>query len=107
MPGIKTNDLGAKKWNKVVDVMVDEYQAQVREFMRHLLIDGYPPFTEPVSQEEQYKTLVEMRDAGHPAFWQNAEAQAALDNLSQQFGEPAPVRPTPMAGDMGATPPGL
>lgn len=84
-----------ERYNRIVDVMVDRYRYWVDYFVELMTEDGYPPFMEPAEPRQQYEKLIAWRAAGDPRYWQDAEAQAALAELSAQYGPPPPLTPFP------------
>jgi len=87
--------VSGKRYNRIVALAVERYGEWVEYFTSLMLEDGFPPFHVPLSPREQYERLVAWRAAGDPRFWTDAEAQAALGELSMQFGAPPPLTPTP------------
>lgn len=84
------------RWNGIVASMEKRFWERVAFFEELLTSGGFPPFTEPLSPQQQYDRLVAWRDAGDRRFWDSPEAQAALDALGLQFGQPQPLAPTPV-----------
>lgn len=89
-------------WNEVVDECIARYDAQVRFLVDNLMESGYPPFTEPMSDREQYDLLTAWRMAGDPRFANDPKAQAEWQRLGQRFATPSPYGVAPaMAPVMG------
>jgi hypothetical protein len=84
------------RWNGIVESMVTRFWERVAFFEEILTEGSYPPFTEPLSPQQQYERLVAWRNAGDQRYWASEEAQQALDLLGLQFGTPPPLAPTPM-----------
>ncbi|MFW6031377.1 MAG: hypothetical protein ACOC9T_02195 [Myxococcota bacterium] len=85
-----TGRLRAKRWNKLEDEIIERYFKKRQLLIDALMEDGYPPFTEPASEREQYQRLIAMRNTGDPAFWNNPQAIKDLERLSARYGDPAP-----------------
>lgn len=79
----------------VLNPILEELEVWARETHQELLRafyeSGHPVGTVELTAAEQYEQLVRLRDAGHPDFWQNPEAQLDLDRLARQFGGLRPV----------------
>jgi hypothetical protein len=84
--------ISGKRWNSLVDAMVERYRDLVDVLVDALMADNYPPFSAPVPEREQYARLIAMRDSMHPDFWNNPQAFKDLARLSRRYGNPqAPV----------------
>lgn len=82
------------RWNSIVDVMVKRFWERVDFFEELLTAGGYPPFTTPLTPMQQYQRLIAWRDAGDDRYWNDKQAQAALDELATRFGPPPLLLPT-------------
>lgn len=78
--------LSGPRWNMLRDEIVAWYRQMVDYYVERLIEDGYPPFTEPRSEREQYDTLVAWYMAGDPRFWDDPQANAALSQLEMRYG---------------------
>lgn len=86
--------LSGKRWNRIVWRIVGHYVDLVDSQVQAQLADGYPPFTEPSTNEDQYQRLLMWRDTGDPRYWNNPAARARLEQLGQTLGAPRPLRPS-------------
>lgn len=77
-------------WNEVVDESVGEYGGLVDFLVGILMQSGFPPFTEPMSDREQFDLLNAWRMAGDPRFGNDPKAQADWQRLAQRFAAPSP-----------------
>lgn len=93
----KDGRISGPRWNSIVDSIVESYEELVENLIEALTADGYPPFTEPLSEREQYHQLIAMRDSGDPKFWNDPSAIKALARFSRRYGNP----PTPTVGAFG------
>lgn len=92
--------LGGKFWNEVQDAIRSRFE-EMRDFYRaELLVDGFPPFTEPVDERREYEKLVALRMIPNSPFWQSPAAQQRLEQLAAKFGPP----PAPLAPPFGGMP---
>lgn len=86
--------LSADRANRLVSEIVTMFWERVALLATAMLEDGYPPFTMPESPVSRFQKLRALKDTGNPEFWQNPQAQAEYNQLSQQFGSPAqPAQP--------------
>lgn len=86
--------LSRTRTNRLVPQIVERFWQRVDMVASEMLIDGWAPFTEPVSTQslvQRYYELLAWRDAGDPRFWGDAGAQAQFAQLAQRFGAPSPV----------------
>ena len=88
------NRLSGDRWNNMLNNVLSRAYEIMDNLRDDFLADGHPPFTYPLSDRQVYDRLVAMRQIQDPAYWNNPEAQAELQRLSQQFGPPPP----PFAG---------
>lgn len=83
--------MGGERVNRIYTRIMERYDELVQMYIEQLTVDGYAPFTRPATPFEQYQKLVALQASGDPAYWQDPRAQAALANLAQRFGQPAPL----------------
>lgn len=86
-----TARLGGERANRIVERIIDRYDAMVALLVDEYGANGFPPFTVPLTPYEQFQKLTAMRGAGDPQFWQNPAAQQALAKLEAQFAPAAAV----------------
>ena len=91
--------LSRTRTNRLVPQIVARFWKNVDMVASEMLIDGWAPFTEPVSTQslvERYYQLLALRDSGDPQFWANTPQaianKAQFSQLAQRFGPPAPVQ---------------
>lgn len=82
-----------KRWNMIRDTIMERYERRVEFFMELLTEDGFPPFTEPLTERQQYDKLVAWYLAGDERFWKNPDAEAALQMFEARFGPRPPLSP--------------
>lgn len=100
MPG----KLGGKFWNEVHDEVVRQAADLYMRAVKELMVDGYPPGSEPVPDQQEYLRLVEMKLKADPNFAGSVQAQQRLAELEMRFG-PAPMLPPSFAP--APAPPGV
>lgn len=83
--------LSGKRWNRLLDHGLRFREKAKKSLTDAMMADGYPPFTVPLSPAEQYMRLVAMKDAGHPGFWEDPEAQSTYARLSARYGGVGPA----------------
>lgn len=93
--------LGATRINGLEDAITEVAIRVERGMEQALMVDGYPPFTEPNTPYEQYQKLLAMRAVNDPDFVNNRKAQDELAFLSLRFGQPPPLQ-TPTGTVPGA-----
>lgn len=82
--------LSAERLNPLIEELRRYARDLADSLRREVYQSGYPVGTDPTPPEEQYQTLVRLRDSGSPLFWHDPQAPADLAKLEQRFG---PVRP--------------
>jgi hypothetical protein len=104
---MRSNALSGKRWNQFREDLVAWALEQKEIIEEKVYADGYPPFAVPRSDREVFATLAAMRVAGDPAYWDDPEAVATLERLSERYGPPPsapPGAPFPMAYPPGYPP---
>lgn len=98
MTSQREGKLSGRRFNRIRDAIVSNFNERVQFYVDAMLEDGYPPFHDPLSPREQYDRLVSWRQAGDPRFWRSQGAQAALAQLAAEFGPPPPIVPPAPGG---------
>ena len=83
-PGI----IGGKRINALVERIIARYDTLVELFVEAMMVDGFPPGSQPLSPLQQYQQLTAWQAAGDPRYWNNPAAQASLAKLATRFGAP-------------------
>ena len=84
--------LSAEYLNPIIDEEMTWAVNMIDDLLKELYESGYPVGAKPLSQAEIYQNLVMLMQSGSPEFWQNPEAQDALNKLAGKFGAPPPMR---------------
>lgn len=87
--------LAASRWNALKEQairMAEDYQEMLVDM---LLVEGLPPFTERLSESEEYHQLVTASLSGDPRYHNDKTAKARLAELSLRYGPP-PDYPIPI-----------
>lgn len=114
------NPLGAKRVNAFIDDLVrldpptkafprgkpaGLFYEMVDFFVEELMADGYPAFTGPHDNPYlDYLKLSGWRMANDPRYTQDPVAEARLNELSLQYGQPAQLSLNPLQGQTVASP---
>ena len=93
--------LSGERWNRLRDRIIERYDELVEMLVERYMVDGFPPFTVPLTPVEQYQKLLAMRGANDPAYTENPQAQAALAKLELRFGQ-APALGGPLGTQLPA-----
>ena len=83
------SSIGGKRFNALEDDIVRMVKDIEDQLVDDLMEDGYPFGTEPVPPRDEYETLSAMRSSNDPAYWNNPQAQARLQQLSLRYGPPS------------------
>lgn len=86
-------EISGARWNMLVDEIAGWFEEQVQFYVEMLTEDGYPPFTQPLGEREQYERLVAWYMSGDQRFWDNPGANDALTALEARFGPRPPLSP--------------
>lgn len=95
------SEISASVYNEVVDEVTTWYAELVDFLTDNLLGDGYPPFTQPLGEREQFDLLNAWRMAGDPRYWNDQAAQQAFARLAVKFQPPSPYGVPPAMQMLG------
>ncbi len=105
----RASRLSGKRWNRIEDAIVERAMRVYGPdgiLEEKLLMDGFPPFHEPLSERDQYYNLLGLRSANSDLYWNDPKAVQTFARLAQRFGPP----PAPGGGvpsyPTGVYPPG-
>ncbi len=97
-----TTSLGASFWNQFEDGLLRDFRELKEFFLRELMVDGHPPFTDWNDERREYEQLVTMRMLPGSAYWSDPEAPRRLAQLAMKYGPP----PAPFASPFNPGGPG-
>lgn len=92
--------ISGARMNRILERVVERYYRALDITVKGMTVDGYAPFTHPLTPFEQYQRLTIWRNTGDPNYTQNPDAQARLRELEQRYG----VAPQPMPGQLPIVP---
>lgn len=89
--------LGAAFWNQLEDDLIRDFREMREFFLRELMTDGHPPFTDWNDERREYDQLVALRMIPGSAYWNDPAAPGRLAKLAEKYGPP----PAPFATPFG------
>lgn len=78
--------LSGARFNRILEHGLRWYRDHVEALQDEIMNDGYPPFSVPLSEAEQFQRLLAWQMAGDPRYWQSPDAQRAFARLAVRFG---------------------
>lgn len=79
------NRLSGERWNNFTDAGIKRWFDRRDQLMDAIMADGYPPFSEPRTERDQFMTLLAWKQAGDMRFVGNPQAQAEFQRLAGKY----------------------